>query len=201
MYWYRLNTHLGRMSIVGATVKNAELLPQHLLSDEKHTWINGNKAYIATTVANECVLGAALTGQADEVPFLTGLESLKKWTNENVKSEIGLAAILKLCSKGEEFTKAYIYPECYRTSNMVDRHMQFQDRFLFNCRYFHGHFSSAQSSVRAWALIHNFAPYCPQAQKRLECSSPFERLNGFVYHDNWLENMMISASLGGHHIY
>jgi hypothetical protein len=33
------------------------LLPEHLVSDEKHTRINGKKAFVATTVAKECILG------------------------------------------------------------------------------------------------------------------------------------------------
>jgi hypothetical protein len=27
---------------------------------------------------------------------------------------------------------------------------------------------------------------------------PAEKLNGFRYHDNWLENLLVSASLGGY---
>jgi hypothetical protein len=42
---------------VGTTVKQSENLPRHLLADEKHVRFQGSKAYIATTVANDCVLG------------------------------------------------------------------------------------------------------------------------------------------------
>jgi hypothetical protein len=34
-------------------------------ADEKHTYFNGEKAYVATTVGDECVLGASLTLGAD----------------------------------------------------------------------------------------------------------------------------------------
>ena len=52
------------------TIKSADQLPEHLLSDEKHTRLNGEKAYIATTVASDCVLGASVALKAD-TPHLT----------------------------------------------------------------------------------------------------------------------------------
>jgi hypothetical protein len=66
MYWYRLEQSLGRFNIVGTTVKNPNALPQDLLADEKHTRRNGNKHYIAMTVAKECILGAEITDSASE---------------------------------------------------------------------------------------------------------------------------------------
>ena len=57
MYWYRLECGLGRSSVVGATVRRAEL-PIHLLADEHHQTIDGEKVYVATTVGDGCVLGA-----------------------------------------------------------------------------------------------------------------------------------------------
>lgn len=66
MYWYRLETALGRNSLVGTTIQNPEQLPEHLLADEKHTWIMGQKAYLATTVAKGCILGASLAEDASE---------------------------------------------------------------------------------------------------------------------------------------
>jgi hypothetical protein len=57
MYWYRLECGLGRFSVVGTTVHQAEL-PDHLLADEHHQTLDGKKVYIATTVGGGCVLGA-----------------------------------------------------------------------------------------------------------------------------------------------
>src|SRR3954453_4088779 len=56
MSWYRLEVGLGRNSVVGSTVRRAEL-PEHLLADEHHQTIDGEKLYIATTVGDGCVLG------------------------------------------------------------------------------------------------------------------------------------------------
>jgi hypothetical protein len=66
MYWYRLEQSLGRNSIVGTTVRNPVDMPRHLAADEKHTWILGNKVYVATTVGSECILGASIAKDAGE---------------------------------------------------------------------------------------------------------------------------------------
>jgi len=66
MYWYRLETKEGRYNLVGSTIKESEQLPSPLVADEKHTKIKGKKAYIATTCANECVLGVSVVKKADE---------------------------------------------------------------------------------------------------------------------------------------
>src|SRR5512135_691919 len=57
MAWYRRECALGRFSIVGTTVRQAEL-PAHLLADEHHQSRDGQKLYIATTVGGGCLLGA-----------------------------------------------------------------------------------------------------------------------------------------------
>lgn len=69
MYWYRIVEHLGRFDLVGTTVKAADKLPEHLLADEKFTSLNGQEIFVATTVGNDVVLGAAvtLTVQTDDL--------------------------------------------------------------------------------------------------------------------------------------
>jgi hypothetical protein len=96
------------------------------------------------------------------------------------------------------FGVAYDHPGSHRTSNMLDRLMNLLDRHLFSMRYFHGTKRSAELGIRGWALIYNFAPSCPETRKRHgggKC--PAERLNGFRYRENWLENLLVSASLQG----
>ena len=68
MYWYRLECGLGRFSVVGTTVRRAEL-PEHLLADEHHQTLDGQKVYIATTVGSGCILGAepAATAGTDDL--------------------------------------------------------------------------------------------------------------------------------------
>lgn len=54
-----------------ALLKDSEFLPERLAADEKHTRIKGEKAYVATTVGDQCILGASVAEDAGE-------ESLKK---------------------------------------------------------------------------------------------------------------------------
>lgn len=282
-YWYRLENRLGRNSVVGTTVKDATQLPQDLLADEKHTSFNGHKAYIATTVGQDCVLGASLTLGADEksltqayeyfkteaqnvtpdyapetvntdgweatraawrtlftqitlilcflhsfikirdrckrlkahygaiktrvwaayhasdaAAFRQKIADLQAWATEQLPRGPGLEAILKLCARVPEFVQAYEHPSAYRTSNMLDRQMEPLDHYLDSCKYFHGHLLAGEYTCRAWALLHNFQPYCPRAKIAQTYNSPAHKLNGFVYHDNWLHNLLLSASMGGY---
>jgi hypothetical protein len=278
-YWYRMVERIGRYDVVGTTVKDAEKLPDHVLADEKHTRINGEKAYIATTVATDCVLGASIVLKADEknlkeayghfkeeaqrlepdyqpqtvntdgwsatqlawqalfplvvviqcflhaflkiricakrqeafpeiqrrvwdiyhadnlTSFFDQIGALFDWAHHTlVDHPKVLHAISRLCAKSGDFALAFVYPDAYRTSNMIDRQMDPLDRSLYDARYFHGHLMSAEYGVRAWALMHNFLPYCPRAKIRKRYLSPAHRLNGFIYHDNWLHNLLVSAS-------
>jgi len=133
---------------------------------------------------------------SDEKTFRARVSALSSWGKQNTTGTT-LAAILKLCAKVDDFAKAYDFPTAHRTSNMIDRHMEPMSRFLYCTRYFHGHMMSAEMSIRAWALAHNFLPYCPRAKVAKEYISPAHKLNGFVYHENWLQNLLVSASMGG----
>lgn len=76
--------------------------------------------------------------------------------------------------------------------------MKFQDRRLYCTQHFHGTLASANDTMRAHALLVNFCPYNPQTiQSHNGIVSPFEKLNGFKYRQNWLENLLVAASLGG----
>ena len=50
--------------LFGTTVKAPDKLPKDLLADEKHTRFNGEKAYVATTVGDDCSR-SSLTLSAD----------------------------------------------------------------------------------------------------------------------------------------
>ena len=76
--------------------------------------------------------------------------------------------------------------------------MNYLDRLLYAIQYFHGKITNASLHVRAMAMVWNFHPYDIRTQTNYGTgSSPFERLNGFRYLDNWLENLMIATSIGG----
>ena len=131
--------------------------------------------------------------------FSQRIRRLREWADKNVKNDIVLSKILALCNKKDRFIVAYDHPDAHRTSNMLDRLMRWMDEYLFNRKYFHGTFESAKLTIRAWALLRNFQPYCPRALgDNTDLVSAAEKLNGFRYSDNWLENLLISASMGGY---
>jgi len=132
----------------------------------------------------------------DANAFRSQAAELLTWAEGNTTGYV-LEAVRKLCSKVDRFVLAYDYPLAHRTSNMLDRHMNLMDRWLFSSRFFHGHWISAERSIRAWALLHDFGPYGPRTRAQQNYSSPAHKLNGFVYHDNWLHNLMISTSMSG----
>ena len=72
MYWYRIYLSLGRASIVGTTIKDPQKLPEHLVADEKHTWLGKNRVYIPTTVAKGCFLGVGFTESASAEALTKG---------------------------------------------------------------------------------------------------------------------------------
>lgn len=285
MYWYRIEQSLGRNSIVGTTIRNPDDIPQHLGADEKHTRILGDKVYVATTVGNECILGASIAKDAGEESlkdayqvfkdeaqclkpdytpttvnmdgwkatrnawkflfssvviiccflhvfikirdrakkkykdifneaasklwdcyhaekkntFSQRIRRLVEWCKNNNMPSVIANPIKKLRQNIAAYKVAYDFPKAHRTSNMIDRLMQRMDRHLFSAQYFHGTMAASELSIRGWALIQNFAPYNPRTVKKLNgCQSPAERLNQFKYHEKWLHNLLISASLGGY---
>jgi len=87
---------------------------------------------------------------------------------------------------------------------MLDRLMRFQDRRLEHTQQFHGSIDSAINAMRAHALLINFCPYDDRTlfnHKTADFLSPFERINGFRYRDNWLENLLVASSMRGYKTY
>jgi hypothetical protein len=281
MFWYRAYISIGRNSIVGTTVKDPERMPKHILADEKHTRFNGEKAYVATTVAQECILGVGLADNAgtealtksyahfkeeaqnlkpgyqpdtmntdgwehtqkalkelfpdatlilcflhaylkirdcckrhkdllrsisekvwniyhaqNVSQFSQRIRRFRQWAG-SIPIDTVKTKVLGLCDKAPEFKKAFSHPQAYRTSNGLDRLMNYQDRILYSIQYFHGYRTSALLYLRSMALVWNFHPYATRGRQEGLGASPFEELNGFQYHPNWLQNMLVAASLGG----
>jgi hypothetical protein len=280
MYWYRLECGLGRFSVVGTTVRQAEL-PEHLLADEHHQPLDGEKVFIATTVGSGCCLGAEPAAAAgteelkaaysafyDEVQdvapeyvpktvstdgwkstqaawkalfpkvvillcFLHSwlkirdrakhlkelfaevsrrvweayhapdrrslaqrLRSLRQWSLRNLTGVV-LETTLDLGSQRDRWSVAYGHPGGHRTSNMLDRIMRGMNRYFDQGQHLHGSREACRWHCRAWALLHNFAPWHrATARKNQGWRCPAERLNQHRYHDCWLQNLLISASLG-----
>jgi hypothetical protein len=123
---------------------------------------------------------------------------LREWAHRALPDSAMKTHPLDWCDKRAQFTRSYDHPTAHRTSNMVDRVMKFLDRACFNSQYFHGTCESAEQRVRAWALLWNFCPSSPETVRKYRGQAcPAERLTGTRSADNWLENLLVAASMNG----
>jgi hypothetical protein len=284
MYWYRCHNSLAKKSLVGTVVQAGTDIPVDLVADEHHSKSLGEKAYVATTVADGCFLGAQVTESCGEkglaeaygafreeavllqpgyrpesvnldgwqpgnnawrglfegvtiiACFLHGfikvrdravkkmrdsfeqasdriwacyrsgckrsfaqkIRRLREWAEENMAQGPMKENLLKLCGKSREWQRFYDHPNAYRTSNMLDRLMRFMDRYLAKNQTFHGKNKEvASDTIRAFCLIYNFSPSCPDHRRKGEFNSPVARLNKHQYHQNWLANLFLAGSMNG----
>ena len=131
--------------------------------------------------------------------FAQRVRRLREWAGRagNVPG-VALGAVLDLCGKKDLWLAAYDHPGGHRTSNMLDRVMRPMHRYFFDGQHLHGRNQTGRHA-RAWALLWNFAPWSPAtARANGDWRCPAERLNQHRYHDDWLQNLLISASLGGY---
>jgi hypothetical protein len=129
--------------------------------------------------------------------FHTRMATFRKWVEKTPMSDAVREVMTKFWKRSDEYAQAYDHPGCCRTSNLVDRLMNRMYRQLYDHRGLHGHHLSSLQRLRGWALLLNFCPFAPRAGKPREYTSPAHRLNRRQYSDNWLENLMLSASLRG----
>jgi hypothetical protein len=121
---------------------------------------------------------------------------------ERAEQHVGTAWVLervkKLCSRAREYGEAYRHEGSHRTSNMLDRVMRGMNRYFDKGLHLHGGEKACQRHCRGWALLFNFRPWHPAtARANGGWRSPAERVNQHRYHDNWLHNLLVSASLAG----
>jgi hypothetical protein len=126
------------------------------------------------------------------------LRSLRRWATEHL-SGVVLEKVVALCEKRPRWSIAYRHPGGHRTSNMLDRQMRGMNRYFDQGQHLHGSFAASRLHCRAWALLWNFTPWHPATSRENQgWQCPAERLNRHRYHDCWLQNLLISASLGGY---
>jgi hypothetical protein len=127
------------------------------------------------------------------------MRRLWEWTQANVKAAWLLEQVRKLCVRSREYGVAYDHPGGHRTSNMLDRVMRSMNRYFNDGQHPHGSKEACRRHVRAWALLCNYRPWHPAvARANGDWRCPAERLNQHRYHDDWLQNLLVSASLGGY---
>lgn len=129
--------------------------------------------------------------------FAQRLRRFDEWAQTHVSGSLWEMAH-KLRTRRTDYRTAYDAPGAPRTTNAVDRLMNYQDRWLYARRYLHGKRRTSRLAVRAHALLWNFHFYSASLRRRDDTRhSPFVDLNGFKYHDNWYHNLLVAASLGG----
>lgn len=134
----------------------------------------------------------------DRRRFAQRLRRLRQWATQHLEG-IVLEKVLDLCRKRDRWSIAYRHPDGHRTSNMLDRLMRGMNRYFEAGQHLHGSAEACRRHCRAWALLCNFRPWHPATtRKNHGWQSPAERLNQHRYHDCWLQNLLISASLGGY---
>ena len=286
MYWYRAFVALGRSSLVGTTIKQETMMPQHLLADEKHSQWKGQKVYLPTVAANGCLLGIDIVENSDSDSLIKGystfaneaknldpndspgsvnldgwpatpnawktifpqisiilcflhlvlgikdylrrdqsilktiqeklwsiyhgeskrqfsqrLRRFWEWSKAQTLPEKVHQKINKARANSHQFQFGYNDPDCDRTSNQIDRLMNYQERILYQMQYFHGSMDSARLFLRAIALIGNFHPLCGRISRQSTSEQgnyPVEKFNHCCYSHNWLENLLISGSMNGY---
>jgi hypothetical protein len=164
-----------------------------------HGWLSirdGCKKHVLFPLLSEKVWHAYHA--TDRRSFGQRLRRLREWVEEALSGEIRERS-LRLCGRAAEYALAYAHRDGHRTSVMLDRVMRGMNQYFVGCQGLHGSDEAARLHSRAWALLHNFAPWSPQAQKANDdYHCPAERLNRHRYHDNWLHNLLVSASMAGY---
>jgi hypothetical protein len=131
--------------------------------------------------------------------FAQRLRRLREWAQGQKLTAWLLEQVEKMCGRSREYSVAYEHPGGHRTSNMLDRIMRAMNRYFEDAQHLHGSKEACARHCRAWALLHNFRPWHPataRANHGWRC--PAERLNRHRYHHDWLQNLLISASLAGY---
>lgn len=126
------------------------------------------------------------------------LRGLRIWAQRQLHGMV-LEQVLRLCRRGQQYGRAYSHPGGHRTSNMLDRVMKQMQRYFDQGQHLHGSHKASERHSRAWALLHNFRPWHPATQRANDgWTSPAERLNEHCYHEEWLQNLLVSASMAGY---
>ena len=129
--------------------------------------------------------------------FRTAMREFRTWFESGSWTAVVTEMVEKLFKRSEQYAASYDHPGCYRTSNQVDRLMNRLTRLVYAGRGLHGHQHRSELRLRGWALLHNFREFAPRSNQKRPHQSPAHRLNKKAYHEHWLHNLQVSASLGG----
>jgi hypothetical protein len=165
-----------------------------------HGWLNiRSRGKLSTAFAELSRRAWEAYHAPDRRSFAQRLRRLAEWARGQSLSAWLLEQVEKLCGRSKDYGVAYAHPGGHRTSNMLDRVMRGMSRYFEDGQHLHGTLEAGERHVRAWALLQNFRPWGPETVRANDrWHSPAERLNRHRYHDDWLQNLQVSASLGGY---
>ncbi|WP_422923373.1 hypothetical protein [Singulisphaera sp. PoT] len=131
--------------------------------------------------------------------FAQRLRRLREWSRHREMSAWLLKRVEAPCGRSREYAAAYSHPGGHRTSNMLDRPLRGMNRDFDRGQYLHGSAAACRLHCRAWAWLANYVPWHPAVARAKEgWRYSVERLNRHRLQDGWLQNLLVSASLGGH---
>jgi hypothetical protein len=134
--------------------------------------------------------------------FAQRFRRFREWASRELPASAMKDNVLKMCAKASLFGRYYERVEAYRVSTSLDRVMRSLTRHVYACGHFHSSLASTTAHVRGFALLYNFTPSSPRVrQKTPGLPSPASRASGQVFSENWLENLLLCASVGNlnHH--
>ncbi len=155
-------------------------------------------------IRHRCRTALALPHQGWEVSraatateWTARLTALRAWAASHTGPAAVRAVLATGWNRASASARASDHPGCRRTRPMVDRLTHRRSRVLSAPRGLHGPQRSSERRLRGWARRLHFCPYAPRAGQPRAYQSPAHRLNHKRYPDNWLQNLLLSASLGG----
>ena len=122
----------------------------------------------------------------------------REWAGADVNEPVGEGTTPAPCDRRAGSVEAYAHPGCHRTSDLVGRLPRRLDDHPYRSRRLPDSPVAAERGLRGRGLVPDFAPSCPWTERGAPgLRSPAERLNAKRYHPEWLQDLPVSASLGG----
>ena len=131
---------------MGTTVRQAEL-PEHLVADEHHQGLDGQKVYLATTVGGGCCLGVepAAAAQTDE---LKAAYEVFKYEARDVVAEYAPKTVSTDGWKGTQAAWKALFPKVVILLCFLHAWLKIRDRAKHLKEVF------AEVSRRVWEAYH-----------------------------------------------
>jgi len=125
------------------------------------------------------------------------MKAFRKWFESKQWSQSISEMTAKLWKRASQYRQSFKHDDCYRTSNQVDRLMNRMTRLMYSGRGLHGNHAASERRLRGWALMVNFVPYAHRSNVQRAHRCPAHQLSNKCYSENWLENLLVSASMNG----